>query len=146
MNYDKYDDGFENHVDEGLKITTGERFVKIWDFMLGDLRLEKTELLVYAIIFAMFSNFSDAFYGSREYLQMWTNSSKKTVDRALKSLEEKQLITRIIKQYGRIKRVVYLINSEALPDCDMFALENHHRDNMKIIREHERKRALGLAD
>ena len=146
MRYTEYDDEYENHVDEGLKITTGERFVKVWDFMLGDLKLEKTELLIYAIIFAMFRNFCDAFHGSREYLQMWTNSSKKTVDRALKSLEEKKLINRMIKQYGRIKRVVYIINSEALPDCEMFALENHHRDNMKIIREYERKRALGLID
>ena len=119
---------------EKLKQTRGEHFIKIWDFMLGDLKLEKTELIVYAVIFAMHRNYCECFVGSREYLQGWTNASKKSIDRALLSLESKNLVRKEYRKYGPIRKAVYFVNTEALPSCEMFRLENRNRDNNERIR------------
>lgn len=111
-----------------------ENFLKIWGFMLVDLKLEKTELIVYAIIFSMHKNYCDCFSGSRRYLEKWSGASRATVENALKSLENKNLIKKEYRQYGRSRQAVYFINTEALPTCEMFALENRNRDNNERIR------------
>ena len=111
-----------------------ENFLNIWGFMLIDLKLEKTELIVYAVIFSMHKNYCDCFSGSRRYLEKWSNASRATVENALKSLANKNLIRKEYRQYGRSRQAVYFINTEALPTCEMFALENRNRDNNRRIR------------
>ena len=111
-----------------------EQFLKIWGFMLTDLKLEKTELFVYAVIFAMHRNYCDCYMGSRKFLQSWCNASKSAVEKALSSLEKKNLIKRNYRQIGQIRKAVYFINTEALPTLDMFSLENRNRDNNMKIR------------
>lgn len=135
----KYDPVREGGIDDVAEMTCGERFVKIWDFMLGYFHLEKTELLVYAIIFAMYRNYCDYFTGSREYLERWTNASKRTVAEALKSLEEKNLIKKRYRQYDNIKKAIYIINTEALPTCEFFSLENRNARNNEKIRQARKK-------
>ena len=115
-----------------------ENFLKIWGFMLVDLKLEKTELIVYAVIFSMHKNYCDCFSGSRRYLEKWSGASRATVENALKSLENKNLIKKEYRQYGRSRQAVYFINTEALPTCEMFALENRNRDNNERIRRAQR--------
>ena len=121
-----------------------EQFVIVWGFMILDFGLEKTELLVYAIIFAIYKSTSCGFTGSRRYLQNWCNAGKTTIDNALLSLEKKGLIIKEYKSYGEFTKAVYHINEEALPTCEMFAFENRYRDNMEEFRKSERRRALGL--
>lgn len=111
-----------------------EQFLTIWGFMLTDLKLEKTELLVYAVIFSMHKNYCEGFNGSRKYLQQWCNAGKTAVDSALKSLVSKNLLRKEYKQYGQLKKAVYYINTDALPTCEMFDLENRHGDISKKIR------------
>ena len=111
-----------------------EQFLKIWGFMLTDLKLEKTELMIYAIIFSMHRNYCDCYMGSRGYLEGWSNASKSSVEKALRSLEKKNLIRKDYRQYGHLRRVVYFINTESLPTLSMFALENRNRDNNEKIR------------
>ena len=120
---------YEIRIREERESERRERFVKIWGFMLMDLKLEKTELLIYAVIFSMHRNYCDCFSGSREYLQSWSGASKSTVDKALLSLESKGLIHKQFRQYGNIKKAVYFINTDSLPTSEMFALENKHRDS-----------------
>ena len=115
-----------------------ENFLKIWGFMLVDLKLEKTELIVYAVIFSMHKNYCDCFSGSRRYLEKWSGASRATVENALKSLENKNLIKKEYRQSGRSRQAVYFINTEALPTCEMFALENRNRDNNERIRRAQR--------
>ena len=142
-----FDDNNEREYDnsDGIVMTRGERFFKVWDFMVGDFHLEKTELLVYAIIFGMYRNYCDAFTGSREYLAKWTNASKRSVAEALKSLEGKKLIEKEYRQYGQIKRAVYHVNTLILPTCEMFNLENIHRDVNDKERQKRRRKELGFA-
>ena len=128
-------------MERSLDQDCGQHFIKVWDFMLSRLKLRKTELIVYAVIFAIYRNYCESYTGSREYLQKWANASKRTVERALQSLEEKGFIKSEMRTYGRIKRVVYIVNTEALPTCEMFSLENRYRDNMRRIREANKKAA-----
>ena len=142
-----FDDNNEREYDnsDGIVMTRGERFFKVWDFMVGDFHLEKTELLVYAIIFGMYRNYCDSFTGSREYLAKWTNASKRSVADALKSLEGKNLIVKEYKQYGQIKRAIYRVNTLLLPSCEMFKLENINRDVNDKERQKRRRKELGFA-
>ncbi len=111
-----------------------ESFMQIWGFMRRDLLLEKTELLVYAIIFNFFFNSYTTFDGSREYLAEWTGCAKSTVDEALKNLIKKEYITKETTKIGNnIEKVSYFINTDKLPRIDMlntFHLGNDIRKKM----------------
>ena len=117
----------------GLDSERGKQFIKIWDFMRWDFGLKNTELMVYAVIFAMHRNYCDCFMGSREYLARWSGGSMTGVNRALSSLESRGLIRKEYKWYGQIKKAVYYVNTDMLPTCEMFSLENKNRDNSKKI-------------
>ena len=127
--------------DDSVKVTYGERYLKVWDFMLFYFKLEKTELLVYAIVFSMYKAKSTYYSGSREYLSLWTGSSPRAVSNALKSLVDKGLITVSKKRMGQTIRKVYAVNTEKLPTCQEFELENKTRDIW--AKADEKKRARG---
>ena len=116
------------------KESRGTNFMKVWDFMRLDFKLKNTELMVYAVIFAMHRNYCECFTGSREYLMRWSGGSKTCVDRALASLEAKGLIRKEYRQYGQIRKAIYFVNADMLPTCEMFALENRNRDNRRKIK------------
>ena len=118
---------------DGMSAERGKQFVKIWDFMRLDFGLKNTELMVYAVIFAMHRNYCECFMGSREYLMKWSGGSKAVVNRALLSLETQKLIRKEYSQYGQVRKAIYFINTDMLPTCEEFALENRNRDNKKKI-------------
>ena len=122
-----------------------EQFIQIWGFMLTDLHLAHTELLVYAIIFAMHHHYCDYFVGSRRYLQKWCNAGKTAIENALASLEKKGLILKEYRAYGSITKAVYRINTAALPRCEMFTAENCNADTDRRIKAEESRgdRILG---
>ena len=124
----------ECYGDTEFKNSRGKQFVKIWDFMLFDLGLKNAELIIYAVIFAMHRNYCECFMGSREYLAKWSGTTKATVDKSLATLEKKELIRKEYRQYGQVRKAIYFINTEKLPTCEMFALENRNRDNNEKIR------------
>ena len=120
--------------DDAVKTTIGRYYFRIWDFMIFELKLEKTELYVYAIIFGMYMYRHTYFQGSRAYLAKWTNSSERTVATALKSLVDKKLIVKGNKRFGNTVRAVYRINGDSLPTCDLFYYANKNRDLSAAIR------------
>ena len=117
-----------------VKTTIGRYYFRIWDFMLFEFKLEKTELYVYAIIFCMYMYRHTYFQGSRAYLAKWTNSSERTVATALKSLVDKKLIVKGNKRFGKTVRAVYRINGDSLPTCDLFYFANKNRDRFAAVR------------
>lgn len=121
-----------------------DNFVVIWGFMRQAFKLKGFELYIYAIIFGYYRNYCSPFTGSRKYLGEWTGASRATVENVLASLEKKKLIIKEYVMYDNIKKAVYTINTEILPTCDMFELENHNRDNNEKMRQMERRRAVGL--
>ena len=128
-------------VAEEVGTERGKQFVKIWDFMRLDFGLKNTELMVYAVIFAMHHNYCECFMGSREYLMKWSGGSKAVVNRALLSLETQKLIRKEYSQYGQVRKAIYFINTDMLPTCEEFALENRNRDNKKKIFLANKKKA-----
>ena len=74
-------------------LITGDSYIKIYGFMRSAMQLEKTELLVYALIYSYFRN-SAPFTGSREYIAEWVGSGKSSVDIALAALIERGYITK----------------------------------------------------
>jgi len=80
-----------------------EPFVNIKKFMVSELKLSGTDLIIYAIING-FSKDGGLFHGGVSYLIEWTNTSKNTVLSSLKYLCKHGLIT---KHQTVIKGVTY---------------------------------------
>ena len=68
-------------------------------FMINKLKLKKTELQVFALIFK-YSREGDAFWGSNGYIAREIGVSKRSVTNALASLCEKELIIRYPNERG----------------------------------------------
>ena len=119
---------------DGMSAERGRQFIKIWDFMRLDFGLKNTELMVYAVIFAMHRNYCDCFMGTRGYLERWSGGSRSGVERALASLEKRELILKEYRKHGTMKKAVFYINTDKLPTCETFSLENRNRDNKEKIK------------
>lgn len=88
-----------------------ENYVNICGWMLTDLKLKGNELIVYAIIYGFSQAENQVFSGSLKYLADWTNSTKQSVTKCLKSLVEK----------GYIKKSDKIINGVKF--CEYYATE-----------------------
>lgn len=71
-----------------------ENYITIQGFMITDLKLKGNELIIYACIYGFTQAEGQTFSGSLQYLADWTNSSKQSVMKCLKSLVEKGLIVK----------------------------------------------------
>lgn len=71
-----------------------ENYISISGWMVTSLRLKGNELLVYAIIYGFSQDYETRFTGSLQYLADWTNSTKQSCIKCLKSLIEKGYITK----------------------------------------------------
>ena len=122
---------------DSAETTYGDRYLKVWDFMIFDFNLAKTELLIYAQIFAIYKNKCYlAFSGSREYLAKWAHASIRTVSDALKSLEQKGLIVKVYDASDKNRRrPLYWINIESLPISRAFSRENYYADQIRKERK-----------
>lgn len=69
-------------------------FLVIQKWMLTDLNLKSTELMVYAIIYGFSQDSQGECWASLDYFQLWTGASRSSIIRAINGLEEKGLIER----------------------------------------------------
>ena len=129
-----------------LNSTCGKHFVRIWDFMIFDLQISGTEVLVYAIIFSIYNSKKMAFEGSRKYLAKWAGTTERTIDNALKALTEKKLILAKKRKLQGVVRNVYGINPYMLPVCELFEMENKNADRWKKVNEKRSKAGMALVD
>lgn len=85
-----------------------ENYITVSGWMVNDLNLKGTELLLYATIYGFSQDGISDFKGSLAYLAEWCNVDKSTVQRALKSLLEKKLIEKTDVQIANhLKLVTY---------------------------------------
>jgi hypothetical protein len=91
---------------ESLDLVECEGFITIRGFMRKELKLEKTELIVYAIIYG-FHLSGCVFCGTKNYLSQWSGSGKTAVKAALASLIKKGLITRTVRRVNNIDYTDY---------------------------------------
>lgn len=83
----------------------------VYDFMVDELKLDGSELLVYALIYS-FTNAGSECYGTLEYIAKRVGASRTTVYRALKELAKKKYI--IKRKEKKSGRVIYVAGREAL--------------------------------
>lgn len=82
-------------------------FITIQSFMVKELKLKGNELLIYAIIYGFSQDGEQRFTGSQQYLADWTNSTRQGVNKALKSLVEKEYIYKIDNLINNVKFCEY---------------------------------------
>ncbi len=92
----------ENTARRKLGDSSQEKELGVWvsQFMVNELKLSGTPLLVYALIYS-FTNAGEEYWGSRDYLAQRAGCSVSAVDRALRKLEKMGLINERQKAYGR---------------------------------------------
>lgn len=71
-----------------------ENYVQIQGWMISELGLKGNELLIFAIIYGFSQDEVNKFSGSLQYLADWTNSTKQGVLKNLKSLVDKNIISK----------------------------------------------------
>ena len=140
------------------KYVKPENYIVIQGFMLTDLHLKGTALLVYAIIYGFSQLDGQRFNASLRYLEEFTGSTKPSVINALKQLVDKGYITKSNVSIGGVPRVEYRavdispkINSktngketlpevvkklysggkETLPNNIIYNINNNLNDNIK---------------
>ena len=86
---------------------TRSNYISVLGFMVRDLQLKGNELLVYAIIYGFSQAENQVFNGGLQYLADWTNSTKQSVVRCLKSLTEKGYIQKNEKIINGVKFCEY---------------------------------------
>lgn len=84
-----------------------ENFIVIQGYMINELNLKGNELLIYAIITGFSQDEGQVFSGSLQYLAEWTNSTKQSVIKCLKSLIEKGHINKNEKFLNGVKFCEY---------------------------------------
>lgn len=82
-------------------------YIVIQSFMVNDLQLKGTELLIYAIIYGFSQDGEQKFTGSLQYLADWTNSTKQSIINNLKSLVEKGLVGKKENIINGVKFIEY---------------------------------------
>lgn len=118
-------------------------YVHIEGWMVTELELKSTALMVYAIIygFSQGDNTDHCFKGSIDYLKEWTQSTRKTVERTLASLVDGGYITKTMARPTNIYSTVdpeIVINrlkksqSEIISNNSEITLENSQIDTGKI--------------
>ena len=84
-------------------------YIVIQGWMLTALHLKGNELLIYACIYGFSQAEGQVFSGSLQYLADWTNSTKKGVAKALKSLVEKGYLEKTDKVINGVKFCEYRV-------------------------------------
>lgn len=84
-----------------------ENHIVIHGWMLNELKLKGTELIIYACIYGFTQDEGQLFKGSLQYLADWTNSTKQNIMNNLKSLTEKGLIEKKENYINGVKFVEY---------------------------------------
>lgn len=82
-------------------------YFEVQGWMLTDLNLRGTDLMIYAIIYGFSQYEGQSFTASLQYLMDWTNSSRRTVIYALNSLLERGLIRKKESVFNGVKFCEY---------------------------------------
>ncbi len=147
----------EKEGNKNMSKVKDENYISISGWMVTSLGLKGNELLVYAIIYGFSQDDETRFTGSLQYLADWTNSTKQSCIKCLKSLVEKGYITKDEKivngvkfcEYQAVKPKSMLVNKvehgskQSLIGCSKQSLpnilDNNTLDN-NIVSKKERKK------
>lgn len=109
-----------------------DNYIVVQGWMVTDLHLKGTELLVYACIYGFSQSEGQVFTGSLKYLIEWTNSSRRSVIYALQSLVEKHLIRKTEITTNGVKTCEYAAVLDSAKIAPL--VQNLHGGGAKIAR------------
>ena len=121
-----------NNTKNAPSLIPNDSYIRVYGFMRSQLGLEKTELLVYALIYSYFRN-CESLSGSREYIAEWVGSGRTAVDRAIASLLAKGYITKEPRCFRGLHYMEYNINVDSLPPS------TEHTNMLRLAHEDKRK-------
>lgn len=104
------------------KELTSKNYVTILGWMVNDLHLKGSELLVYAVIHGFCQDGDSEFTGSVAYLQAWTGLSYQGTANVLKSLVQKGLLAKVSETRNGI---IYCRYQTLYPPKKLGTLPNH---------------------
>lgn len=85
-------------------------YIVIQSWMVTELDLKGTELIVYATIYGFSQDGESRFKGSRQYLAKWCNGTTRSVQTALNSLVDRGLIQKFENMVNNVKLCEYAVN------------------------------------
>ena len=97
----------EKEGSKNMSKVKDENYINIPGWAVTRLGLKGNELLVYSIIYGFSQDGETRFTGSLQYLADWTNSTKQSCIKCLKSLAEKGYITKYEKIVNGVKFCEY---------------------------------------
>lgn len=103
-----------------------DSYICIQGFMVNELGLKGTELLVYAIIYGFSQDSSSAFTGSLSYLMQWCGAGKNTVIKALRNLTDRGLLLKTVDTVGGVRVCRYTAVSKL--DMHVENVDNYRED------------------
>ncbi len=80
-----------------------DSYICIQGWMISELGLKGTDLLIYALIYGFSQDGASSFSGSLAYLMHWTNSSKNTVLKSLRSVQEQGMLIKSEDYIGGVR-------------------------------------------
>lgn len=110
-------------------------YITIQSWMITELDLKGTELIVYATIFGFSQDGESRFKGSRQYLAEWCNGTTRSVQTALNSLVDRGLVQKFENTVNNVKLCEYVAiftPSEKIspPPSEKISLNNIVLDNI----------------
>lgn len=106
---------------------TDQNYYQVTGWMINRLGLKGTPLQMYAIIYGFTQDGKSAFDGSLTYLQDFTNTSRKTVVKALKELVDKGYLRRRVRFVDGVKYVTYKADLKVVEKLHQGVVEKLHR-------------------
>jgi len=107
-----------------------ENFIVIKGFMLNELHLKGTALLVYAIIYGFSQDGKSGFSGGIHYLMEWTGTSYKTICEILKQLTAENLLYKTSNEYGGVNTYMASYKGQE-SEITAVATENERKQNVE---------------
>ena len=90
------------------------QYINIQGWMVNELQLKDTELIIYAIVYGFSQDGESKFIGSLTYLEGCTNKSKSSIKRALSSLVDKSILIKHSETKNNITFNSYKHNKQKL--------------------------------
>lgn len=116
-----------------MEIDITNNYINIQGWMCSKLKLSGNELLIYALIYGFSQDGVSEFRGSRSYICKWFNISLPTVDKALNSLVEKNLITKREEIVNNVKYNCYKVILQGSKESLQGVVKNLYRGGKESL-------------
>lgn len=116
-----------------MELDITNNYINIQGWMCSKLKLSGNELLIYALIYGFSQDGISEFRGSRSYICKWFNISLPTVDKALNSLVEKNLITKREEIINNVKYNCYKVILQGSKESLQGVVKNLYRGGKESL-------------